>query len=71
MNGRCEDGVGSAARGCGEQGMTLLTMIVTVFLAMMTPSSFEIGAVVPIQAGVSVLLVLTLGPQTAGYVRMN
>jgi uncharacterized membrane protein YgaE (UPF0421/DUF939 family) len=37
---------------------------------MVAASSFGLGPVVPIQAGVSVLLVLTLGPETAGYIRM-
>jgi uncharacterized membrane protein YgaE (UPF0421/DUF939 family) len=41
-----------------------------VFVAMMFASSFGLGPVVPIQAGVSTILVLVLGPQTAGYVRM-
>ena len=45
-------------------------MGIGVFLLMMIASSFGIGTVVPIQAGVSLLLVLTLGPETAGYVRM-
>ena len=45
-------------------------MAIGVFVSMMIASSFGIGPVMPIQAGVSVLLVLTLGPDTAGYVRM-
>jgi len=48
----------------------LAAMGIGVFLSMMIASSFGIGPVVPIQAGVSLLLVLTLGPDTAGYVRM-
>ncbi|MBV6306317.1 FUSC family protein [Candidimonas humi] len=43
---------------------------VGVFVSMMIATSFGMGPVVPIQAGVSLLLVLTLGTQTAGYVRM-
>jgi len=43
---------------------------VGVFVSMMIAASFGMGPVVPIQAGVSLLLVLTLGTQTAGYVRM-
>lgn len=41
-----------------------------VFASMIIAASFGMGPVVPIQAGVSLLLVLTLGPETAGYVRM-
>ncbi|WP_245414404.1 FUSC family protein [Mycoplana dimorpha] len=41
-----------------------------VFVSMMIACSFDLGPVMPIQAGVSLLLVLTLGPETAGYVRM-
>lgn len=41
-----------------------------LFVSMMLASAFGLGPVVPIQAGVSVLLVLTLGAETAGYVRM-
>jgi len=37
---------------------------------MMLASSFGLGAVVPIQAGVSALLVIVLGPETAGYARL-
>lgn len=48
----------------------VLAMIVGVFVSMMVASSFAIGPVVPIQAGVSVLLVLTLGTEAAGYIRM-
>jgi uncharacterized membrane protein YgaE (UPF0421/DUF939 family) len=45
-------------------------MVFGLFVSMMAASSFGLGRVVPIQAGVSVLLVLTLGPETAGYTRM-
>lgn len=45
-------------------------MAIGLFLSMMIAASFGIGPVVPIQAGVSLLLVLTLGSETAGYVRM-
>ncbi|WP_158215256.1 FUSC family protein [Candidimonas nitroreducens] len=47
-----------------------VAMGVGVFVSMMIATSFGMGPVVPIQAGVSLLLVLTLGTQTAGYVRM-
>jgi hypothetical protein len=43
----------------------VLRMVLGLFVAMMAASSFGLGPVVPIQAGVSVLLVLTLGPETA------
>src|SRR3954454_17206931 len=48
----------------------VLRMLFGLFVSMMAASSFGLGPVVPIQAGVSVLLVLTLGPETAGYIRM-
>jgi uncharacterized membrane protein YgaE (UPF0421/DUF939 family) len=48
----------------------VVAMAVGVFVSMMIASTFGLGPVVPIQAGVSVLLVLTLGADTAGYVRM-
>ena len=44
-------------------------MAIGVFVSMMIAASFGIGPVVPIQAGVSLLLGLTLGVETAGYVR--
>ena len=47
-----------------------VAMGVGVFVSMALASCFGIGPVVPIQAGVSVLLVLTLGPETAGSTRM-
>jgi len=48
----------------------VVAMGIGVFISMMIAVSFGMGPVVPIQAGVSLLLVLTLGPETAGYVRM-
>jgi uncharacterized membrane protein YgaE (UPF0421/DUF939 family) len=48
----------------------IVATVVGVFVSMMIASSFGFGPVMPIQAGVSLLLVLTLGPETAGYVRM-
>jgi uncharacterized membrane protein YgaE (UPF0421/DUF939 family) len=45
-------------------------MGIGVFVSMMIASSFGIGPMMPIQAGVSLLLVLTLGSETAGYIRM-
>ena len=51
-------------------GMLLLRGFVATFVALMLASSFGLGPVVPIQAGVSTILVLVMGPQTAGYVRL-
>jgi uncharacterized membrane protein YgaE (UPF0421/DUF939 family) len=48
----------------------IVATVIGVFVSMMIASSFGFGPVMPIQAGVSLLLVLTLGPETAGYVRM-
>ncbi|HEX7389080.1 MAG TPA: FUSC family protein, partial [Acidiphilium sp.] len=48
----------------------LLRGSVSIFVAMMIASSFGLGPVAPIQAGVSTILVFVLGPETAGYVRM-
>jgi len=47
-----------------------VAMGIGVLLSMMIASYFGIRPVVPIQAGVSLLLVLKLGAETAGYVRM-
>jgi uncharacterized membrane protein YgaE (UPF0421/DUF939 family) len=49
----------------------VLRMGFGLFVSMMAASSFGLGSILPIQAGVSALLVLTLGPETAGYVRMT
>jgi uncharacterized membrane protein YgaE (UPF0421/DUF939 family) len=49
----------------------VLRMGFGLFVSMMAASSFGLGPILPIQAGVSALLVLTLGPETAGYVRMT
>ena len=48
----------------------VVAMGIGVLISMMIACSFGMGPVVPIQAGVSLLLVLTLGVETAGYVRM-
>jgi uncharacterized membrane protein YgaE (UPF0421/DUF939 family) len=45
-------------------------LAIGVFASMMIASSFGLGPVAPIQAGVSLLLVLTLGSETAGHIRM-
>lgn len=48
----------------------LVQMVVSVILAMLLASGFGLTAVVPIQAGVSVILVLVTGPQSAGLLRL-
>lgn len=48
----------------------LVQMVVSVILAMLVASGFGLTAVVPIQAGVSVVLVLATGPQAAGLHRL-
>ena len=60
--------VGEVVRRCG--GEVLLQLAIGLFISMMAASSFGLGPVVPIQAGVSTLLVLSLGADTAGFVRM-
>jgi uncharacterized membrane protein YgaE (UPF0421/DUF939 family) len=47
-----------------------VAMVIGVFVSMMIAACFALGPVVPIQAGVSLLLVLTLGAETAGLVRL-
>ena len=48
----------------------LLKITLTAFFAMIVAASYGQAAVVPIQAGVSAILVVALGPATTGYVRM-
>lgn len=48
----------------------LLQFALGPFLAMMIASSYGLPPVVPIQAGTSALLVVALGPETAGEARM-
>lgn len=48
----------------------LVQMVASVILAMLLASGFGLTAVVPIQAGVSVILVLVTGPQSAGMLRL-
>jgi uncharacterized membrane protein YgaE (UPF0421/DUF939 family) len=48
----------------------VVAMAVGLFVSMMIATALGMGPVVPIQAGVSLLLVLALGMDTAGYVRM-
>ncbi len=61
----------------GELGLLMvpdtypvLRLAVVSFVAMMIATSYGQPAVVPIQAGVSALLVLAMGPQTAGLSRL-
>ncbi|WP_179209155.1 FUSC family protein [Haematobacter genomosp. 1] len=61
----------------GELGLLLvpdtypvLRLAIVSFVAMMVATSYGQPAVVPIQAGVSALLVLAMGPQTAGLSRL-
>ena len=51
-------------------GDPLIRMVLGLFVSMVLASSFGLSAVVPIQAGVSALLVLVLGSDTAGYTRL-
>ena len=48
----------------------LMRIGVAAFLAIFISTSYGLPAVVPIQAGVSAILVLAFGPATAGSVRM-
>jgi uncharacterized membrane protein YgaE (UPF0421/DUF939 family) len=52
------------------QHSTALGLVAATFVAMAFASAFGLGAVVPIQAGVSAILVLAQGPQLGGVVRM-
>ncbi|NPD16810.1 aromatic acid exporter family protein [Xinfangfangia sp. D13-10-4-6] len=57
--------------GTGGPGMALLRMIIAILLSMMVGASFGLPAVVPIQAGVSAVLVLAMGAESAGWHRMQ
>jgi uncharacterized membrane protein YgaE (UPF0421/DUF939 family) len=48
---------------------TALGLVAATFVAMAVASAYGLGAVVPIQAGVSAILVLAQGPQLGGVVR--
>ncbi|GAB5097495.1 FUSC family protein [Caballeronia sp. HLA56] len=50
--------------------LPLLRISVATFFAIVLAASFGLAAVVPIQAGVSAVLVLALGPASAGGTRM-
>ena len=50
--------------------LPLLRLALVSFVAIIAAGFFGLPPVVPIQAGVSAILVLALGPETAGPVRM-
>ncbi|PZQ47176.1 MAG: hypothetical protein DI556_18350 [Rhodovulum sulfidophilum] len=47
-----------------------LRIVIASFVAIMIAAAYGLQAVVPIQAGVSALLVLALGPESAGVTRL-
>jgi uncharacterized membrane protein YgaE (UPF0421/DUF939 family) len=51
-------------------GIPLLRITIAPFLAMIVAASYGQPAVVPIQAGVSAILLVAFGPATAGFLRM-
>ena len=51
--------------------LALLRMSAAVFFSILIASAFGLPAVVPIQAGVSAVLVLAMGPENAGWHRME
>lgn len=51
--------------------LALLRMSGAVFFSILIASCFGLPAVVPIQAGVSAVLVLAMGPENAGWHRMQ
>ncbi|WP_454622053.1 FUSC family protein [Bradyrhizobium cenepequi] len=53
------------------KGLSLLRLALATFFSMLVAASFGQPAVVPIQAGVSAVLVLALGPQSAGLTRLE
>ncbi|MCB5191649.1 FUSC family protein [Methylobacillus arboreus] len=53
------------------EGMSLLRLVLATLFAMLVATAFGGVAVVPIQAGVSAVLVLALGPHSAGLVRLE
>ncbi|UHD44082.1 FUSC family protein [Aureimonas altamirensis] len=53
------------------EGLSLLRLGLATFFAILIAASFGQAAVVPIQAGVSAVLVLAIGPATTGAVRME
>lgn len=53
------------------EGLSLLRLSLATFFSMLVAAAFSMAPVVPIQAGVSAVLVLALGPQSAGLTRME
>lgn len=53
------------------EGLSLLRLALATFFSMLLAASFGMAPVVPIQAGVSAVLVLALGPESAGLTRME
>lgn len=53
------------------QGLSLLRLALATFFSILIAAAFGQAAVVAIQAGVSAVLVLALGPKSAGLVRME
>ena len=51
-------------------GVPLFRLGLAAFIAIIVASTYGLSAVVPIQAGVSAILVLAVGPANAGSVRM-
>ena len=51
-------------------GIPLLRITIAAFLAMIVAASYGQPAVVPIQAGVSAILLVAFGPATEGFLRM-
>ena len=52
-------------------GIPLLRITLAAFFSMIVAASYGQPAVVPIQAGVSAILLVALGPATTGFVRMT
>jgi uncharacterized membrane protein YgaE (UPF0421/DUF939 family) len=52
-------------------GIPLLRMTLAAFFSMIVAASYGQPAVVPIQAGVSAVLLVAFGPATTGFVRMT
>jgi hypothetical protein len=75
---RCDLAADQAATGIliGElalalpDSMPLIRLGLAAFVAMLAAASYGLPAVVPIQAGVSAILVVTFGTATTGSVRM-
>lgn len=53
------------------EGLSLLRLVLATFFSILIAAAFGQAAVVAIQSGVSAVLVLALGPQSAGLVRLE